>query len=93
MSLAIISLISGILADSIEKPELVCKGLFRLALIEDDKVDKIKSDSLTFDDLEYVIQNGLKNKLMKIRIENIDEIITHLINELVKKQAIFTMKT
>jgi hypothetical protein len=70
-----------------EKDLLPSKGLVRLA-IRDDYGQK---SSLSYSEIKHVINNGLKNRLEKIRVSNIDTIVSNLLGEMTEKQSLLMM--
>jgi hypothetical protein len=87
----VVTLLGTQLSRSIHKPVLVCKGLVRLAF-KDAGLDLLLSqNALELLEINFVIENHLKQRLEKLRIENVDEIVASLSLDMTRSQVILTM--
>ena len=84
----LVRFLGDILAKEIEKPEIACRGIIRLA-VKLDFPDKT-IESMSFEDLMHVFKNGLKKKLEIIGEINSNALYQKMIKELTKKQSILT---
>ena len=80
-----------VLHDETQKPLLACKGLIRLAY--KDVYGKDVENKITYEEMEKLIEDGLRNRLKKLNIENIDALIEKLQTEREKNQPIFKLGT
>jgi len=48
-------------------------------------------DNINYEDLKSVIKNAVKQRLIKLDIVNIEDLIETLLNQLMKKQSLITM--
>ncbi|MFX1275501.1 MAG: hypothetical protein ACFFBP_06500 [Promethearchaeota archaeon] len=87
MSESMITLLGIELSKLINIELIASKGIILLAT--KDEYGSIKD--LTIDKLQLVLSNTLKNRLNKLGIPNIDQIIAHLDNTIIKNQSILTM--
>ena len=87
----IVDLVGSIISSELNKPELVCKGLFRFAVRDDNLLDKLENNSLNFEEVKYVINNGLRRKVEKLRIQDVDKKIKRILKNVTMRQAFFTM--
>ena len=84
----LVRFLGDILAKEIEKPEIACRGIIRLAVKLDFPEKTI--ESMSFEDLMHVFKNGLKKKLEIIGEINSNAVSQKMIKELTKKQSILT---
>lgn len=82
-----VSFLGEKLASEINIDPIAGKGLIRLAI----KDDLGESHDINIQKLRNVIQNGLKKRLERIDIENVNLIIKKLDNLVVTNQSIFTI--
>ena len=88
----IITIFGNKISNLIEKPPIACKGLVRFSIIDFRKKSGIiYSNALRFNEFQQIIEGILKEKLKLAQINNIDDVISELLDELTKNQAIFTM--
>lgn len=76
------------LSELTSKPLLACKGFLRLAIKDE---FESATANLSVDTWEKVIRTRLGERLAKINISNIDQIIAELSKELYKNQSILTI--
>ena len=86
----ILNYLSDILAKRIEINPSATRGLIKLS-IKDQLGPFFNFNKLTFEDLKHSIQNALKDRLVKLKIDNIEEIIDLLLLELKENQSLITM--
>ena len=84
----LVRFLGDILAKEIEKPEIACRGIIRLAVKLDFPEKTI--ENMSFEDLIHVFKNGLKKKLEVIDEINSNVVSQKMIHELTKKQSILT---
>ena len=84
----IINLFGDILAKEIDKPEIACRGIIRLAVKLDFPGKNV--ENLSYEDLLHIFKNGLKKKLEVIGELNVNAISKKMIMELTKKQSVLT---
>lgn len=87
----IISLFGGILAEVLHKPLPACKGIFRLAIYDLGLKEKLEEGKLNYADLEQIISESLRKRLIRIHIHNLEEAIQMMKQKLVDHQGILTM--
>ncbi|MHA1720831.1 MAG: hypothetical protein ACTSWX_02385 [Promethearchaeota archaeon] len=75
------------LSELICKEVLPCKGLIRFAIKDAGK----KPNLLTYNDINEIINNELKNRLEQVNIPELDQVITKLNRIVIKNQSVFTM--
>jgi len=86
----IIHIFSEILSKKINKSLIPTAGLMRLA-VKDTFPKKDDYSDLSFKEVRETFSKGLKERLKKISIENVDELIEEMLSELKKHQSLFTM--
>lgn len=74
----------------IDKRFIPTAGLMRLA-VKDTFSNKEDHTDLSFKEVKQVFIKGLKERLEKLSIKNVDEIVEEMISELKKHQSLFTM--
>ncbi|MCP4760293.1 MAG: hypothetical protein GY870_00835 [archaeon] len=84
----IINILGESLSSLINNPPLSCKGLIRLAIKDAGLIDKMNSNTMNLNDLKNTIEKELKNRLVKLKIDNPDEVVKHLTKDLISNQAI-----
>lgn len=75
------------LAQKIDKKVMPSTGFIRLAIRDDYGTSK----DLSIQNIKHSLENGLKERLKKINIQNIDEIISYLVRILLENQALLSM--
>ena len=85
-----IHIFSEILSKKIEKSLIPTAGLMRLA-VKDTFPNKENYDDLNFKEVKQVFSKGLKERLEKLSIKNVEKIVEEMISELKKHQSLFTM--
>lgn len=86
----IIYVFSEILSKKIDKSLIPTAGLMRLA-VKDTFPQKDDYSNLSFKEVKEIFSKGLKERLKKISIENVEELIEEMLSELKKHQSLFTM--
>ncbi|MFX1398989.1 MAG: hypothetical protein ACFFAS_18335 [Promethearchaeota archaeon] len=76
-----------LLSEKINKKLLPCKGILRFAFMD----ANLNLDSSKYDDYKIVFNQYLKERLIRIGIENADEIVKSMISELINNQSLFVM--
>jgi len=69
----------------------VCKGFIRIAFKDAGLADLLAQNILDLMEINFVIENHLKQRLEKLRIENVDDIVSSLSLEMTRSQIILTM--
>ena len=87
----IISLFGGYLSKIISKPIPACRGVFRLAIYDLGYKEKMFDIGLNYDELNQIISNSLKKRLLRLHVINLDEVIIELKRKLMENQAFLTM--
>ncbi len=82
-----VSFLGEKLAIEINIEPIAGKGLIRLAI----KDDLGEAQDINIQKLRKVIKNGLKNRLEKINVENVNSVITKLDSLLISNQSLFTI--
>ena len=85
-----IHIFSEILSKKIDKSLIPTAGLMRLA-VKDTFPNKMDHTDLSFKEVKQVFSMGLKQRLEKLLIKNVEDIIKEMISELKKHQSLFTM--
>lgn len=75
------------LASKIDKEIMPSTGFIRLA-IKDDHGD---AKDLSIKQIQYTMNNGLKKRLIGIKIQNLDEVISFMNKKLLENQALLTL--
>ena len=71
----------------ISKDVLPCKGLIRFAIKDAGK----NPNSLTYKDINEIVNNELKIRLDQVNIPELDQVITQLNKIIIENQSVFTM--
>ncbi|MHA1490585.1 MAG: hypothetical protein ACTSRI_13135 [Promethearchaeota archaeon] len=79
------------LSKEIKKDLNLSIGLIYIS-IKDDFPD-INQDKLSFKNYKYVLQNGLKKRLITLKISNYDEIINKMLEFISEHQSLLTLGT
>jgi len=88
--LIIIDYLSDLLAEKLQISVPAIRGLIKLSI--KDQCGPFKDISQTsYDDIKNSIQIALKNRLLKLNIDNAQELIDLLLSELKKNQSLITM--
>lgn len=88
----IINYLSDILAEKIKISPSATRGLIKLSIKDQlDPYFDFDFDQLTYNQLKLSIQNTLKERLLKLQIDNVDELIDLLLIELKENQSLITM--
>ncbi|MHA2338343.1 MAG: hypothetical protein ACXACX_13635 [Candidatus Hodarchaeales archaeon] len=86
-----IKYLSIILSEEVKLSPSACGGLIRLAI--KDEIGPFKPiRQLDLKDYKTSCANALKERLKKLSVDNIDQIIERLVNELIQNQSIITME-
>ncbi|MFW9929761.1 MAG: hypothetical protein ACFFD1_10250 [Candidatus Thorarchaeota archaeon] len=86
----IIKYFGAIIAENLQISPPAARGLIKLAI--KDRYGPFKPlEQLTFNDYKEVLKNEVKTRLETIEINNIDELISRLINFLIENQSIITL--
>ena len=87
-----IKYLSIILSEQVNLSPSACGGLIRLAV--KDEIGPYKpTNQLNLEDYKKSCENALKHRLEKLGVDNIDQIITRIVNELIQNQSLITMET
>ena len=87
----VVTFLGNMLAQLIHKPVLVSKGFVRLAFKDAGLALLLSQNALDLMEINFVIENHLKKRLEKLRIENVDDIVSSLSMGMIKSQVILTM--
>ena len=71
----------------INKPVIACKGIFRLAIKDVFGDNSLKS--ITYEQMRDIIEKGIRTRLEKLNIDDIDNIVKKLQDERKKTKPIF----
>lgn len=82
----LINILGESLAGQTKLGSMPSKGFIRLA-IKDDFGDK----NIDIKDLKYMLKNGLKNRLIKLKVPNYDDVLLHLEHTLMENQSVLTL--
>jgi len=85
----IITYFGDVLSEKIGIPAIAARGLLRFSL----KDEVGSAENPDYESLLKAFKNSFKNRLEKIGIENRDKIANEMIQELSKKQSLFTMSS
>lgn len=86
-----IKYLSLFLSEEINLSPSASGGLIRLAI--KDEVGPFKPlKQLDFRDYRNSCENALKERLQKLNVDNIDQIIERILNELIQIQSLITME-
>jgi hypothetical protein len=86
-----IKYLSIILSEQVNLSPSASAGLIRLAI--KDEVGPFKPiNQLKFKDYKNSCENRLRERLKKLDLENIDQIVRRLLNKLVQNQSLITME-
>ncbi len=83
----IVNFLGPKLSALISKDVLPCKGLIRFAIKDAGK----NPNSLTYKDINEIVNNELKIRLDQVNIPEIDQVILELNEILINNQSVFTM--
>ena len=87
-----IKYLSIILSEEVNLSSAASGGLIRLAI--KDEIGPFKPlKQLDLKDYKTSCENALKERLQKLSVENIDQIIERLVNELIQNQSLITMES
>ncbi|MFX0060395.1 MAG: hypothetical protein ACFE85_18900 [Candidatus Hodarchaeota archaeon] len=86
----IINYLGDILAENINVSQPIARGLVKLA-IKDELGPFTSFAHLNYKNLNIIIKNSLKERLIKLEIASIDNLINLLLSELNKNQSLITM--
>lgn len=86
----ILYVFSEILSGKINKSLIPTAGLMRLA-VKDTFPKKDDYSDLNFNEVKEVFSKGLKERLRKLSVQDVEKIIDEMILELKKHQSLFTM--
>lgn len=75
------------LSEIINKDVLPCKGLIRFAIKDAGK----NPNSLTYKEINEIVNNELKIRLDQVNIHELDQVISKLNKIIIKNQSVFTM--
>ena len=83
----IIQYLGNILAEEINLSIPASRGMIKLAIQEEfNPIDFTRP--LNYGNLKHIIQNPLRERLIKLNIENIEEVLENLENQLIKGQSL-----
>ena len=88
--LIIIDYLSEILAENLQISPTAIRGLIKLS-IKDQCGPFIDLSQISYDDLKRSIQITLKERLLRLNIDNALELVDLLLSELKKNQSLITM--
>ena len=83
----IVNFLGPKLSALISKDVLPCKGLIRFAIKDAGK----NPNSLTYKDINEIVNNELKIRVDQVNIPEIDQVILELNEILINNQSVFTM--
>jgi len=83
----LIKILGKELASKINKEVMPSTGFIRLA-IKDDHGD---AKDLSIKQIQYTMNNGLRKRLIGIKIQNLDEVISFMNKKLLENQALVSM--
>ncbi|MFX1276802.1 MAG: hypothetical protein ACFFBP_15895 [Promethearchaeota archaeon] len=88
--MTIINYLSDILAKKINISPSATRGLIKLS-IKDQLGPYFDFNQVTYLDLKYSIENALKERLVRLKFDNIEDLIALLLLELKENQSLITM--
>ncbi|MHA1931840.1 MAG: hypothetical protein ACW96X_04820 [Promethearchaeota archaeon] len=83
--------LGNILSEEVNLTPPASAGLIRLAIKDEFGPFKLIGH-LDFKDYKKSCENALKDRLKKLGVENIDQIIERIIDELIQHQSLITME-
>jgi hypothetical protein len=86
----IIQYLGNRLAEEINLSIPAARGMIKLAIQEDFNPIAF-TRPLNYGNLKHIIQNPLRERLIKLNIENIEEVLENLENQLIKGQSLATL--
>ncbi|MFX0101713.1 MAG: hypothetical protein ACFFCS_19265 [Candidatus Hodarchaeota archaeon] len=84
----LISFIGGLLAKKINKPVEPSRGLIQLAFND---AKESKMEHITFPVVKKIFENELKNRLISIKIPNVQVVVKDMVSELAEHQSLLMM--
>lgn len=87
----IIFFLGELLSKEIGISEAASRGLIKLA-IKEELGPYQELNTIDLRDYQKIIQNSLKNRLLKLNIENFKQIIDVLLKEILENQSLITME-
>jgi len=88
--LEIIKYLAFVLSNEIDISQTATIGLIKLA-IKDQLGPFFPLSKISYDNLKLTIQNSLKSRLIKLKVQNIEKIIDLLVIELTNNQSLITL--
>jgi len=87
----VIAFLGNKLSEIIQRPVPLSKGFIRLAFKDAGLALLLSQNALDLMEINFVIENHLKQRLEKLKIENVNDIVSSLSNEMIRSQVILTM--
>ncbi|MFX1274708.1 MAG: hypothetical protein ACFFBP_04795 [Promethearchaeota archaeon] len=86
----IIKYLAFVLSNNIEISQTATIGLIKLA-IKDQLGPYFPLNQVTYDNLKMTIQDSLKKRLIKLKVQKTDSLIDLLVSELTNNQSLITL--
>ena len=88
----IINVLAEILAENVKISQPAARGLFKLSL--KDQIGPFKPlNQMEFKDFKDTINNALRERLVELKISNLEKLISNLNLQLIEKQSLISMTT
>jgi hypothetical protein len=86
----IINILAEILSENVKISQPAARGLFKLSL--NDQLGPFKPlNQMEFKDFKDTIDNALRERLVELKISNLEKLISNLNVQLIEKQSLISM--